>query len=472
VARAQHDLDRAWSSHRPADEAERARVHRAADEATKALFRRDLSRAVQIFNETAVALEAPPDRSDRKTTETTLLLRALRVRVAPHVALQDRPSPLRVRVGPMYAPPIDRPITLRLIMRMERSDRSGSTTNPSIMPDEGEVVLDREFELERGGMSSSLTFQQPDAPPGRYRVELHAPDGHSQVTGHWYVAGESLDLMRQAHERRLMRVPGESEQMTQAVAAVMSRNSLLTMQQSEVESSRFLIDLPALAREVSEEVAQLEADRDPFVERVGDYWRTVFIGSLSVPMRVYAPDITRRGTTLPLVIALRGAGGDESTFIDMHGGGAIKRLSEQHGFLVVAPSSDFMLTAPQPIDGLLRALKRQYLIDEKQVYLIGHSHGALAAQTLAEREPQRIAAVCMVAGAAPFTRVRNFPRLRLVGAELDPIVPIDKLRSLTRDAREAGIWIEFIELKGSGHTLAMADDLPDAIAWLLGERDR
>ena len=51
--------------------------------------------------------------------------------------------------------------------------------------------------------------------------------------------------------------------------------------------------------------------------------------------------------------------------------------------------------------GLISAAKKNYAVDENQVYLIGHSNGGFMSHRLAQDYPQTIAAIASLAGAAP-----------------------------------------------------------------------
>ena len=50
---------------------------------------------------------------------------------------------------------------------------------------------------------------------------------------------------------------------------------------------------------------------------------------------------------------------------------------------------------------LINEVKKQYSVDEKRVYLIGHSNGGFMSHRMAQDHPDTIAAICSLAGAAP-----------------------------------------------------------------------
>jgi pimeloyl-ACP methyl ester carboxylesterase len=454
VAMAYLELDRLYSQAKLSDE-QRARVNRECDQATIAFFQNQPSQAVRMFHQVSATLA--PDMS--KTPEARVA-RAMRVRVAPWVAQEGRPTPLRILFHPMYSLPIETPVKLQLVIQPD----------PEFFAKEARPVFERQIDIDPRGMAPSLTVEQPDAPAGPYRVELVAPDGTRRLMCHWYVAEQPADYQRRKNMLDINTIKQDSQQILLATAAVAARNNLLSDQFSEAESARFTSDPLKLTREVAHEIQELSNDRDPFVGRAGDYWRTIILGSMHVPARVYAPEsVIASGKPAPLVIALHGAGGEEALFMEAYGNGAIKRLADEKGFIVVAPSTYHSMTAPQPVEGLVQALSYDYLINPKRAYVIGHSLGAMTAQSYATRWPDRVAAACMIAGGTPFPNQKRMAPTLMIGADQDPILAGVgmNVKKVADEARRLGLPVEFRELPNEGHTLIVGDALPQAIDWLL-----
>src|SRR5690242_17108670 len=101
VAKAYLELDRLYIKSKLSDE-DRARVNHKFDEATILYFRKQQSDSVRMIEELIDTLV--PESS--KTLEARVA-RAMRVRVAPWVAQERRPTPLRVKITPLYAVPIE-----------------------------------------------------------------------------------------------------------------------------------------------------------------------------------------------------------------------------------------------------------------------------------------------------------------------------------------------------------------------------
>ena len=466
VARAYEELDRALRERPPKQEAERARIHKEFDDATVMYFRREFPQALRVMHDLAASLD--PAAPGTPAFESMRLLRGLRVRVSPYVAVEKRPTPLRIRVTTLYPLNLTESVKVRVVIRPDDTDGAAAATKPA----KAKSVLDREVEVAPSGMTPVITAMQPDAPQGKYRIDLVAPDGTTRRAGEWYVAEQSFDRLRQLNERQLGHIrPGQgAEQMIQAVSAVLARNNLLSDQLSENESARFSSDPVKLAAEVKREMDEVMHDRDPFVDRRGDYWRTALLGAQQVPMRVYAPEQAVSGQPVPVVIALHGAGVEEAIFMEGYGDGEIKRLADRHGFLVIAPST-YLMTAPDALASLLDTIAFDYLIDRRRVYVVGHSLGAMTAQAWATQQGDDLAAVCLLAGGTDFPAGRpNLPPVLMVAAGLDPLYKPDALRRAADGARQAGLPVKFRLSDGLGHTLMVGDALPAAVEWLLQHR--
>jgi predicted esterase len=457
VADAYLRLDRALVAHPLPNDVEKARVHLAFDQALVSYFNKMHSDAVRTMNELIESVS--PDLS--RTIEARVA-RAMRVRVAPWIAQVDRPSPLRVKISPMYALPAaaaDRPVKLRLLIRPDTQDAAQ------------QPVFEQEIEVDPSGMAPVIATQQPAAPVGRYRIELVAPDGAAHPVARWFVAPGSMEWLRRANEHRLARVRLNSRQIVFAQNAVAGRNALLSDQLSEAEVSKAMCDPLELSGQLEHEIAELEADRDPFVDRAGEYYRTFLIGSMAVPARVYVPkSVIEAAKPVPLVIALHGAAGEEGQFMDAYGAGRLKKLADEKQFIVVAPSTYHMMTATEPVRALVEELSLNYLIDRSRVYAIGHSLGALTTESYASRFPDQLAAACLLAGAATFPNNRDMSPTLLLLADLDPIFKLNDMNKITADTKRLGLPVETRVLEHTGHALIVNDALPDAVAWMLQHR--
>jgi dienelactone hydrolase len=409
-------VDRAYREHPPADPRE---ANDVLDYVVRDFLRGRFEEVLERLDDATAKLR--PDGAHPP---------GVRVRVEPRVSPPGVPT--RARITALY--PDARTWTLRV--RGEKGVVWHATVNPP-----ADVDLPRNL------------------PEGAYVLDLVQADGPAWEMDHWYVSVLDLGAIRARNAARLAKV----EAPAYAVAACRARNDLVRVGRSETSSVRFLADPVTLAREVTAEVFWLEAfGASPYRQLCGDYWRTVPANGTRIPMRVYAPAAARGRDPLPLVIALHGAGGDETMFFRGYGAGRIKELADEHGFVVVTPTT-YLAANPKFLDAILDAIGRDYRIDRRRVYVLGHSLGAMAAARLAER-PEIAAAACLAGGVVASDKAA--PTL-VWAAERDPIIPAARLREGYERARHAGARVEFRVAPGLGHTFLVTAVLPDAVAWLL-----
>lgn len=243
-----------------------------------------------------------------------------------------------------------------------------------------------------------------------------------------------------------------------------SRLAALTDAPSDTDSAQFLADPPALARELTAEVEAIEAGKNPYTRRLGEYQRPQ--GRDRTPCTIYAPKAASDSTPLPLVIALHGMGGDDSMFIRGYGGGLLCRLAEDKNFIVAAPLTYKLAGNAAFIDSLVEDVSTDYAIDRDRVYVIGHSLGGGVAMYLAQARASTIAAAACIAGAGPVgKKVTPCPTL-VVGAELDRIGGPTRVRPFIQAAIADGKPVEYREVKNYGHTLVVGRVLPELIDWM------
>jgi predicted peptidase len=114
------------------------------------------------------------------------------------------------------------------------------------------------------------------------------------------------------------------------------------------------------------------------------------------PVRVEVPKGLKKGTAVPVVFALHGAGGSENMFFDGYGDGLVAKLAIERGWLVVATRSG--LFGGPDVPAVLDALAEVYPIDTKRVFILGHSMGAAQTAATLGRAPKRFAAAACLGG--------------------------------------------------------------------------
>ena len=222
----------------------------------------------------------------------------------------------------------------------------------------------------------------------------------------------------------------------------------------------------ALAEELAD---ALLAGGDPLQTRTGDMrlaYASPVDGEL-VPFRIFVPGLAP-SMLYPLAIALHGAGGDENSFMDRYDG-LYKNNARERGYIAVAvngrgPYGGYRGDSGQDTLDVLELVQTVYPIDKKRTYLTGHSMGGAGATTIGFDNPERFAALAVIAGfgrPAQLAKAKDMPILIAQGDQ-DALVPVAAARGFYKTAQRLEMpHVKYIELEGVDHleiaTLAMND---------------
>lgn len=160
------------------------------------------------------------------------------------------------------------------------------------------------------------------------------------------------------------------------------------------------IDYPAarILRECETIVAAVKEKRPYFAaSRNGDYRIRLMLPSGARVVRLFVPPEIKPGEKRPLVIALHGMGGSENLFFEGYGLGRIVRLCRKRGWILAAPRTRW-LSFQFPVDELTAALAKRYPVDDKGVFVIGHSMGAAQVCHAIQQPKNRIRAAAALGG--------------------------------------------------------------------------
>jgi poly(3-hydroxybutyrate) depolymerase len=237
----------------------------------------------------------------------------------------------------------------------------------------------------------------------------------------------------------------------------------------------------AAAQGVAEAV---KSGRNPYEKKTGDFKRHYLLESVSeiMPYHLYVPSNYDGSRALPLIIALHGLGGTEDSFFDGYNRSLVG-LAEAHGYIVAAPLGYRVDggygwgVGNAPVDPVARRsqqaseddvmqvtqnVRRLYRIDERRIYLMGHSLGAIGTWKLAPKFPDVWAAIGLFAGsgnAESLTRIRALPEIVVHGDD-DRTVNVQGSRSMVAKMKELGIEHKYIEVPGGSHGGVVAPNLP------------
>ena len=229
-----------------------------------------------------------------------------------------------------------------------------------------------------------------------------------------------------------------------------------------------------------------------------------------LPYSVFVSSKVKKGQKAPLIIALRGYTGTTLTFVR----GTAVDLAEAGGYILVgaigynnragfgvqaaprptatpgtataAPATAAAVAErPQPpwvggtketdpakvtqysekdVMNVLALVRREFNIDDRRIYLMGHSQGGGGARHLAEKYPDTWAAVALLAPAlfnvqvTTESKIRKVPLLLAVG---DKDSLITSSQAFSEQLKGLGIRHEYIEKPGLDHGTIIMGAMPD-----------
>lgn len=428
-------------------------LNRDFDAITGDFFRGDLAAALRSLNGLTASLA-------EKDEATIRAVRSLRVFGAPRFWSMDPLAALpTIEVRSLYDLPAEHAIEVDLELQIR--------PRGSIEP-----IVRVPFHASFGAGKSvaervELGLAAFDWRPGPYDFLLTWGDGSTQVFGDWWVASyRPVESFLKEFEETLYMVEGNGDTHAKSIRIIRARMAAITAEPDESKAVQFLQDPLGLIGSVSREIRYTDDGQHPFRLRANEYWRPLILDDgRMVPMRVYAPRKALRGSASPLVIALHGAGGDESMWIYGYANGRLRALSEEKGFLIASVSTMLFGSDPVMLDALLADLERDYNLDRSRVYAIGHSMGAIAAAGLASARGETLASVACLAGFREVPAMPTPAPMLVYAGEIDPIFPPARLRAAV-ESSGGKEQIEYRSKPGEGHTLMVGAVLDETIEWL------
>jgi predicted esterase len=207
----------------------------------------------------------------------------------------------------------------------------------------------------------------------------------------------------------------------------------------------------------------------------------------TIPFRLYVPTTWNGKDSLPILLFLHGAGANERTYLDM-GDGLLRKLAEQHGYIVVSPLGFTAMGAygnplrlpsvfgqseeavkqraavtPErrrelalselEVITVLELVTEEYGADRSRTFLAGHSMGSGGTWHLAARWPDRWAAVAPMSGpfidakTYPFDTIRKLPIFMTEGTGAEP--SLLGSRALDKFLKAGNFDYEYLEVDGN-----------------------
>jgi len=357
------------------DATARKRSTPALQKAVSSFFSFRLGEAGRALDEARHALISAEPRSKEQEWSDSLF-----VQLENNLTDASTPSvPVKVAMfyGPDLPPPAQAAVRLSLV-----SARGDAETAAAEMP------------VQRLPLETKLDLK--GVPPGDHRLRCEVMvNGKTLATStNWLATVERLQERLAAIERSLEGIPQTMRSLESETA-----RSQLRLLQGLARGNPVETEYPA-ARLVGELEALTAASKkgEPYFtsRRTGQDWLTLPLERGSAVVRVQIPRTLKEGQRAPLVVALHGAGGSENLFFDGYGNGAVARLCEQRGWILVAPRSAGLGGAP--VAAIVDELAKRYPVDPRSVFLVGHSMGAAQAMSAVAASPSKYAGVAALGG--------------------------------------------------------------------------
>ena len=219
-------------------------------------------------------------------------------------------------------------------------------------------------------------------------------------------------------------------------------------------------------------LASLQAGKDPFAGRTGDFKRhyTFTEAGEVMPYRLYVPTAYTGDRAWPLIVMLHGNGLNENQFMD--GNGDLQRLAEERGYVVVAPlgyrvdggygynngsrsaEEDRKLRlSEKDVLNVLDLMRTFYRIDPARTYLAGHSMGGGGTWYMGARHAGLWAGLGSFAGAATLDTIPPVPRTPqfIVHGDADATVTVERSRNMAAALEKLGVEHQYVEVPGGTH---------------------
>ena len=183
-----------------------------------------------------------------------------------------------------------------------------------------------------------------------------------------------------------------------------------------------------------------------------------------------------RSQNWPLLLFLHGAGerGSDLELVKIHGPPKLIETGKKFPFVVISPQCpQDTWWVPPALEAFIDSIQRRYRIDSARIYVTGLSMGGFGTWELAERHPERYAAVIPICGGGDTSRadhLRNLPVWAFHGAQ-DDVVPLSGSKDMIDAIKAAGGNPRFTIYPQAGHdswTETYAND--EIYSWLLQQR--
>ena len=222
----------------------------------------------------------------------------------------------------------------------------------------------------------------------------------------------------------------------------------------------------------------------PLYQATGEQYRIYnFPGTgESIPYRLYVPSRWTTATRLPMLVTLRAGNTVDGPY---RADNNLVRVAAQRGYIVVTPmgyrglsqpyyGSRYQIARPnaaapaagwseqedqrseQDVLYVMDLVAKEYNVDLSRVYLHGQNPSGSGALYLAQKYPERFAAVVVssapiVYDTYPFDRIKGKLSLLVIHGDQDNVNPIAASQKMAEAAKAAGVETEYATVVGGTH---------------------
>jgi len=129
-------------------------------------------------------------------------------------------------------------------------------------------------------------------------------------------------------------------------------------------------------------------------------------------------------------------------FFDAYGAGKIVRLCEERGWLLLAPRLSPLTGTGLDLPGLIAAVDVLHPVDRRQVFVVGHSMGAMQGLNLTARSPEVVRRLAILGGGQRVRQVGDFTQIPLFAGAGAEDFGRGGVQQVARQFRQAGLTLE------------------------------
>lgn len=237
----------------------------------------------------------------------------------------------------------------------------------------------------------------------------------------------------------------------------------------------------------------------PLYQATGEQYRIYnFPGTgESIPYRLYVPSRWTTSTKLPMLVTLRAGNTVDGPY---RADNNLVRVAAQHGYIVVTPmgyrglsqpyyGSRYQIARPnaaapaagwseqddqraeQDVFYVMDLVAKEYNVDLSRVYLHGQNPSGSGALYLAQKYPDRFAAVVVSSAPIvyenyPFDRLKGKVALLVIHGDQDNTNPIAASQKMADAAKAAGVETTYATVPGGTHLEAYLTYAPQIFDFL------